>query len=234
MMAAANSSTFSGDVWAELRLTDARDVPHIHRLIYQMAEFHLLTDVFAATQELLTSTLFPSPTPTPPFTSLTALILDVSRYPLVPDSSTTIASRRLDLSAFPPLEDPEAAAGFASPRGGGRVTAGFVICFPNYSAMLSKPGLYMEDIFVRAPWRRRGLGRTMFSAIAGKAAELGMGRVEWCVMDRNKNAIDFYEGMGADVLPQWRICRLAGAALDKYRSSHSKEEEEEEEAAAAE
>ncbi|NP_001136452.1 Probable acetyltransferase NATA1-like [Zea mays] len=216
MAAPANSTTFSGDVWAELRLADARDVPHIHRLIHHMAEFELLTDLFAATEELLTSTLFPSPTP-PPFTSFTALVLDLSPTPILPDSSSTIASRRLDLSASP-LADPEAAT-FASPRGGGRVTAGFVICFPNYSTFLSKPGLYVEDIFVRAPWRRRGLGRMMLSAVAGRAAELGMGRVEWCVLDWNKNAIDFYEGMGADVLPQWRICRLAGAALDKYKVS---------------
>jgi len=72
---------------------------------------------------------------------------------------------------------------------------------------------------VRAPWRRRGLGRMMLSAVAGRAAEIGMGRVEWCVLDWNKNAIDFYEGMGADVLPQWRICRLTGAALDKYKGN---------------
>lgn len=216
MATPANATTFSGEVWAELRLADSSDVPHIHALIHQMAEFELLTDLFAATHELLTSTLFPSP-PRPPFTSFTALILDLSPSPLPASGPSTIASHCLDLSASP-LADPEAAA-FASPRGGGRVTAGFVICFPNYSTFLSKPGLYVEDIFVRAPWRRRGLGRMMLSAVAGKAAELGMGRVEWCVLDWNKNAIDFYEGMGAEVLPQWRICRLTGAALDKYKGN---------------
>jgi GNAT superfamily N-acetyltransferase len=216
MAAPDNSTTFSGDVWAELRLADARDVPHIYSLIHQMAEFELLTDLFAATEELLTSTLFPSPAP-PPFASFTALVLELSPSPAAAGSSSTIGSLRLDLSASP-LADPEAPA-FASPRGGGRVTAGFVICFPNYSSFLSKPGLYVEDIFVRAPWRRRGLGRMMLSSVAGRAAELGMGRVEWCVLDWNKNAIDFYEGMGADVLPQWRICRLTGAALDKYKGN---------------
>ncbi|KAK8447822.1 hypothetical protein SEVIR_8G160600v4 [Setaria viridis] len=219
MSAPANSTTFSGDVWAELRLADARDVPHIYSLIYQMAKFELLTDLFAATEELLTSTLFPSPAP-PPFTSFTALVLDLSpSAPVAPeDSSSTIGSLRLDLSASP-LADPEAAA-FASPRGGGRVTAGYVICFPNYPSFLSKPGLYVEDIFVRAPWRRRGLGQMMLSSVAGRVAELGMGRVEWCVLDWNKNAIDFYERMGADVLSQWCICRLAGASLEKYKGNH--------------
>ncbi|KAF8720374.1 hypothetical protein HU200_023875 [Digitaria exilis] len=216
MAAPANSTTFSGDVWAEFRLADARDVPHLHSLIHQMVELEGITDIFPATEELLASTLFPSPA-RPPFTSFTALILDLSPFPVVPDSSSTITSRRLDLSASP-LADPEAAA-FASPRGGGRVTAGFVICFPNYSTFLSKPGLYVEDIFVRAAWRRRGLGRMMLSAVAGRAAELGMGRVEWCVLDWNKNAIDFYEAMGAVVLPQWLVCRLSGAALDKYKGN---------------
>ncbi|KAE8794958.1 putative acetyltransferase NATA1-like [Hordeum vulgare] len=134
----------------------------------------------------------------------------------VPASADTVGSRRLDLSASP-LADPEAAA-FPSPRGGGRVTAGFVICFPNYSTFLAKPGLYVEDIFVRAPWRRRGLGRMMLSAVAGRAAEIGMGRVEWCVLDWNQNAIDFYEGMGAEVFKQWRICRLTAPRSTSTRA----------------
>ncbi|KAJ1264159.1 hypothetical protein BS78_09G241500 [Paspalum vaginatum] len=70
-----------------------------------------------------------------------------------------------------PLADTEATT-FSSPRGGGRITAGLVVCFPNYSTSLSFPGLYVEDIFVRASWRRRSL---MLSVVAGKAAELGMG-----------------------------------------------------------
>uniref|UniRef100_K3ZPB9 N-acetyltransferase domain-containing protein n=2 Tax=Setaria TaxID=4554 RepID=K3ZPB9_SETIT len=60
----------------------------------------------------------------------------------------------------------------------------------------------------------------MLSSVAGRVAELGMGRVEWCVLDWNKNAIDFYERMGADVLSQWCICRLAGASLEKYKGNH--------------
>ncbi|KAK1652912.1 hypothetical protein QYE76_070717 [Lolium multiflorum] len=213
----AAPTSFSGEVWAELRLADARDVPHIYSLIHQMAEFELLTDLFAATHDLLHSTLFPTPQPAP-FASFTALILDLSPSP-VSASADTIGSLRLDLSASP-LADPEAAA-FPSPRAAGRVTAGFVICFPNYSSFLAKPGLYVEDIFVRAPWRHRGLGRMMLSAVAARAAEIGMGRVEWCVLDWNQNAIDFYEGMGAEVFTKWRICRLTGPALHKYKGAGS-------------
>ncbi|KAJ1256624.1 hypothetical protein BS78_K343100 [Paspalum vaginatum] len=79
-------------------------------------------------------------------------------------------SRRIGRSPSP-LADTEATT-FGSPRGGGRITAGFMICFPNYSTSLSFPGLYVEDIFVRASCRRRSL---MLSVVAGKAAELGMG-----------------------------------------------------------
>ncbi|KAG6529518.1 hypothetical protein ZIOFF_011723 [Zingiber officinale] len=57
----------------------------------------------------------------------------------------------------------------------------------------------------------------MLAAVARQAALLGMGRVEWCVLDWNVNAIKFYEEMGAEVLPMWRICRLAGPALQAYR-----------------
>ncbi|KAG1331173.1 L-ornithine N5-acetyltransferase NATA1 [Cocos nucifera] len=211
-------------VWARIRLADSRDVPHIHRLIHQMAEFEKLTHLFSATESSLSSTLFPSPQP-PPFLSFTVLILELSPNPFSQgDEGHKDAAnpslfrpivRRVELKS--PLEDPEAVE-FASPRGGGAVVVGFVLCFPNYSTFLSKPGLYVEDIFVRAAWRRRGFGRMLLSAVAAQAAKMGMGRVEWCVLDWNVNAISFYEEMGAEVLPQWRICRLTGEALQRYEA----------------
>lgn len=91
-----------------------------------------------------------------------------------------------------------------------------MLCFPNYSSFLAKPGIYIEDIFVREPWRRRGVGRMMLAAVAGEAARMGYGRVEWCVLDWNENAIRFYKEMGAEVLPMWRICRLSGGNLEAY------------------
>ncbi|EMS44989.1 hypothetical protein TRIUR3_01163 [Triticum urartu] len=73
----------------------------------------------------------------------------------------------------------------------------------------------------------------MLSAVAGRAAEIGMGRVEWCVLDWNQNAIDFYEGMGAEVFKQWRICRLTGPALDQYKGAGGQAEEEQDAAGKA-
>ncbi|OAY83419.1 putative acetyltransferase NATA1-like [Ananas comosus] len=230
MSAAAAAGDTSGSVWAELRLADAGDVPHIHRLIRQMAEFERLTHLFSATEASLASSLFPSPSPPPPFLSFTVLILDLLPHP--PQAPQTLKplpippiSRRIDLPS--PVPDPDAAA-FASSRGGGGVVAGFLLCFPNYSTFLAKPGIYVEDIFVRAPWRRRGLGRMMLAAVAAQAARMGMGRVEWCVLDWNAAAIDFYKQMGADVLPMWRICRLAGPALDAYAEAEEEEQPQQE------
>jgi L-ornithine N5-acetyltransferase len=121
------------------------------------------------------------------------------------------------LSLLSPITDSDQ-ADFVSPLGDGRVIAAFVICFPNYSTFLAKPGPYIEDIFVRGPWRRLGLGKFMLSSVAKKAAELGMGRVEWCVLDWNVNAIEFYKGMVAEVFQEWRICRLTGPNLEKYKN----------------
>ncbi|KAF3336324.1 putative acetyltransferase NATA1-like protein [Carex littledalei] len=74
-----------------------------------------------------------------------------------------------------PITDPNE-ADFASPLDDGHVIAGFVNCFSNYSSFLAKPGLYIEQIFVREPWRRKGLGKFMLSAVVKKAAELGDGK----------------------------------------------------------
>lgn len=94
--------------------------------------------------------------------------------------------------------------------------AGFVLFFPNYSTFLAKPGFYIEDIFVRECYRRKGLGKILFSAVAAQASKMGYGRVEWVVLDWNVNAITFYEQMGAQILPDWRICRLTGEALGAF------------------
>ncbi|KAJ0970347.1 hypothetical protein J5N97_023224 [Dioscorea zingiberensis] len=199
---------------AIIRLADKRDVPHIHRLIHQMAVFERLTHLFSATESSLAATLFPSSSPSPPFRSFTVLILELSPSPS-PDlnPSFTPIVREVDLKS--PISDPDAEA-FASAGGGDGVVVGFVLCFPNYSSFLAKPGLYIEDIFVREPYRRRGLGRMLLSAVAQQAARMDFGRVEWCVLDWNVNAIKFYEEMGADVLQEWRICRLTGDNLEAY------------------
>jgi GNAT superfamily N-acetyltransferase len=94
---------------------------------------------------------------------------------------------------------------------------GFALFFTNFSTFLGKPGLYLEDLFVRPEQRGHGVGRALLEALARIALERDYGRVEWSVLDWNAPAIGFYEQLGASVLPDWRICRLTGAALERFR-----------------
>ncbi len=92
--------------------------------------------------------------------------------------------------------------------------AGFALFYHNFSTFLGKPGLYLEDLYVKPHFRSFGLGRDMLVELARMALERGCGRFEWSVLDWNQNAIDFYQGLGAQVLPDWRICRITGAELE--------------------
>ncbi|KAK6942155.1 GNAT domain [Dillenia turbinata] len=79
---------------------------------------------------------------------------------------------------------------------------GFVLFFPNYLTFLGKPRFYVEDLFLRECYWRRGFGKMLLSAVAKQAVKMGYGRVEWVVLDWNVNAIKFYEEMGAKVLQE--------------------------------
>ena len=94
----------------------------------------------------------------------------------------------------------------------GEVVA-FALFFSNYSTFLARPGLYLEDLYVRPAHRGSGLGRALLEHLARLAIERGCGRFEWSVLDWNVNAIAFYELLGATVMPDWRICRLSGERL---------------------
>jgi GNAT superfamily N-acetyltransferase len=91
--------------------------------------------------------------------------------------------------------------------------AGFALYFTNYSTFLAKPGIYLEDLFVTPEFRGMGIGRALLVRVARIARDRGCGRMEWTVLSWNRTAIDFYESIGASVLPDWRVCRLAGEAL---------------------
>jgi GNAT superfamily N-acetyltransferase len=95
---------------------------------------------------------------------------------------------------------------------GGEVVT-FALFFHNFSTFLCKKGLYLEDLYVKQSCRGQGYGRQMLVALAKLAVERDCGRFEWSVLDWNANAIKFYEGMGASLLPDWRICRVTGDAL---------------------
>ena len=94
----------------------------------------------------------------------------------------------------------------------GQVVA-FALFFTNFSTFRSKPGLYLEDLYVQPAHRRCGYGKSLLRCLAALAVERGCGRFEWSVLDWNHNAIALYEGMGATLMHDWRICRVAGPAL---------------------
>jgi GNAT superfamily N-acetyltransferase len=90
----------------------------------------------------------------------------------------------------------------------GGVAVGFALFFPTYSTFLTRPGVYLEDLFVLESHRRRGIGGALLAEVKRVAEARGAGRLEWSVLDWNAGAIAFYERFGATVLPQWRICRV--------------------------
>jgi GNAT superfamily N-acetyltransferase len=91
----------------------------------------------------------------------------------------------------------------------------FALFFHNFSTFLCKKGLYLEDLYVKQSSRGQGYGKQMLVALARLAVERDCGRFEWSVLDWNTNAIKFYEGMGATMMPDWRICRVTGEALSE-------------------
>ena len=97
-------------------------------------------------------------------------------------------------------------------KSGGEVVA-FALFYTNFSTFLAQPGLYLEDLYVKPEHRGASIGKALLTRLAALAVERGCGRFEWSVLDWNANAIRFYEGMGATVMPDWRICRVTGDEL---------------------
>ena len=97
---------------------------------------------------------------------------------------------------------------------GGEAVA-FAVVFHNFSTFLGRKGMYLEDLYVKQDRRRQGYGRALLLHIARLAVARGCGRFEWSVLDWNEPAIRFYEGLGASILPEWKLVRLTGPALAK-------------------
>lgn len=94
--------------------------------------------------------------------------------------------------------------------------AGLSVWFLNFSTFRGRHGIYIEDIFVKAAYRGRGIGKALMARLAQRCVEQGYARCEWAVLDWNAPSIAFYKSIGAQVMEAWRICRLSGEALENF------------------
>jgi GNAT superfamily N-acetyltransferase len=97
--------------------------------------------------------------------------------------------------------------------------AGFALFFPNYSTFVGRPGIYLEDLFVRPEFRGKGVGRALLREVAALAVARNCGRLEWAVLDWNAPAIGFYKKLGAIPMDDWTVFRVVGDALQKLAAS---------------
>jgi GNAT superfamily N-acetyltransferase len=93
--------------------------------------------------------------------------------------------------------------------------AGFALWFLNFSTWQGKPGIYLEDLYVRPPFRGRGIGKALLKHLAAIAAGEGWTRFVWQVLDWNTPAIEFYQALGAKVMRSWLTCRVEGEAIER-------------------
>lgn len=147
---------------------------------------------------------------------LHALVRDLAEYERL---TAICTSTEVDLADALFGAHPAAEALIARVDGNSHDCAGFALFFHTYSTFLGRRSLWLEDLFVRPQYRGAGLGRRLLVALAGLARERGCGRFEWAVLDWNEPAIAFYRSLGASVLPDWRIARVTGDALERLASA---------------
>ena len=140
---------------------------------------------------------------------LLALIHELAVYEKAPESAVATPDL-LHKALFG--ERPTAEAVIAEWQGD---PAGFALFFHNFSTWLGKPGLYLEDLFVRENMRGKGIGKALLLHLAGIARERGCGRMEWSVLDWNTPAIDFYKSLGAEAMDEWTVYRLDAETIEK-------------------
>lgn len=92
---------------------------------------------------------------------------------------------------------------------------GFALFFHNFSTFVGRPGLYLEDLYVRPAYRGKGIGLHLMRYLAGLAIERKCRRFEWAVLNWNEKAIQFYEALGAAAMSEWTVYRLSGDALSR-------------------
>src|SRR5438132_4000509 len=143
------------------------------------------------------------------------LIRALATYERAPDEVTATEEQLLDV-LFGEKPVAEVLLAFE-----GKSPVGFAIFFHNFSTWLGRPGLYLEDLFVKPEARGRGYGRALLVALARIARDRGCGRVEWAVLDWNEPAIKFYRSLGATPMEEWTVFRLTRDGITELATSKS-------------
>ncbi len=141
------------------------------------------------------------------------LIKDLATYEREPDAvvATEAGLREVLFGAKPAAEVQLALEGAEA--------VGFAVYFFNFSTWLGRPGLYLEDLFVRPSDRGKGYGRALLERLAQIAHERGCGRMEWAVLDWNEPAIQFYKKLGAKPMHEWTVFRLTQEEIGELARS---------------
>ena len=137
-----------------------------------------------------------------------ALILELAEYERALPGEAPVTEKDLEKTLFGKVPAAEVLIAYM-----GKEPAGFALFFHNYSTWLGKRGIYLEDLFVRPPARKHGVGFALLRAVARLAVERDCGRLDWSVLTWNELAISFYKRIGAKHMDDWTTFRLTGDAL---------------------
>ena len=151
------------------------------------------------------------------------LIRDLATYERAPDEVTATEEQLVDV-LFGERPAAEVLLAFE-----GNAPVGFAVFFYNFSTWLGRPGLYLEDLFVKPEKRGKGYGRALLVELAKIARYRGCGRMEWAVLNWNEPAIKFYRALGATPMDEWTVFRLTREEISKLADSEQVEHEQEQE-----
>src|SRR5919106_13615 len=141
------------------------------------------------------------------------LIRDLATYERAPNEVTATEEQLIDV-LFGTRPAAEVLLAFE-----GKSPVGFAVFFHNFSTWLGRPGLYLEDLFVKPDKRGKGYGRALLVDLAKIARDRGCGRMEWAVLDWNEPAIKFYRALGAKPMNEWTVFRLTRDGIAKLANA---------------
>ena len=205
--AAAQSSTVKKQLPYAIRPAAESDVPHILALIKDLATYEREPDAVEATESSLLETLtFPS-NPSKGYAKTLLLTIPSDTIAHLKPATPTVTNTSFTANGQPGHD--------YSVAGANEVVVGMALYFNNYSTWTSRPGIFLEDLFVRPEVRGFGFGTTLIRALAKECVDIGGRRLEWSVLKWNKPSIEFYESevIGARRMDDWVGCRVEGEGL---------------------